>query len=150
MSREISSFDDTIDPYDIRIRIDALEDERTELNEAVDDAEKLVTFAQLNEEGAEEATEALADAKEELQEWDGDYGDCLRELQSISAEVSDETMIRDNHFVEYCEELVREIGDMPKKIPDYIVIDWDATAENLKADYNSVEFEGTTYWYRSC
>jgi hypothetical protein len=40
------------------------------------------------------------------------------------------------------------IGDMPKEIPSYIVIDWDATAENIQADYTSVDFDGVTYWIR--
>lgn len=58
------------------------------------------------------------------------------------------TLIRDSYFVEYCEELVTDIGDMPREIPFYIVIDWEQTAENLRVDYSSVEFNGVDYWYR--
>lgn len=32
-------------------------------------------------------------------------------------------------------------------IPNYIVIDWEATAENLRHDYSSVEYQGETYYY---
>ena len=149
MKRELRSSDDTIDPYDIQQRVEGLESERAELKDAVDDAEKQVAFAQLNEEDTEEATEALDIAEKELQEWDDDSGDHLRELQGIISEVGEETLIRDSNFVEYCEEMVKDIGDMPKEIPDYIVIDWDATAENLRADYSSTEFDGVTFWYRS-
>ena len=149
MKRELRSSDDTIDPYDIQQRVEGLESERAELKDAVDDAEKQVAFAQLNEEDTEEATEALDIAEKELQEWDDDSGDHLRELQGIISEVGEETLIRDSNFVEYCEEMVKDIGDLPEKIPDYIVIDWDATAENLRADYSSTEFDGVTFWYRS-
>lgn len=58
------------------------------------------------------------------------------------------TLIRDSYFVEYCEELVTDIGDMPREIPSYIAIDWDQTAENLRVDYSSVEFGGVDYWFR--
>jgi hypothetical protein len=58
------------------------------------------------------------------------------------------TAIRDSYFVDYTEELVKDIGDLPKNIPNYIVIDWEATAENILADYTSVEFNDVTYWVR--
>jgi hypothetical protein len=57
-------------------------------------------------------------------------------------------LIRDTYFVEYCEDMVKDIGDLPKDLPRYLAIDWDKTADNLRVDYSSVEFEGTTYWYR--
>jgi hypothetical protein len=50
--------------------------------------------------------------------------------------------------VDYCQELLEDIGDIPKGLPGYIVIDWEATAENLKADYSTVDFDGQTYYYR--
>ena len=56
--------------------------------------------------------------------------------------------IRENYFVDYCRELVSDIGDMPREIPSYIEIDWDATADNLKVDYSEVEIDGDTYFYR--
>jgi hypothetical protein len=58
------------------------------------------------------------------------------------------TLIRDSYFVDYCEDLVSDIGDMPREIPSYIVIDWEKTAENLLVDYSSVDFDGEDYWYR--
>lgn len=57
-------------------------------------------------------------------------------------------LIRDDYFVDYCEELVSDIGDMPKDIPSYIVIDWEQTAENIKTDYFCIEINGTDYWTR--
>ena len=58
------------------------------------------------------------------------------------------TLIADDYFVEAMRELVMDIGDMPRKLPSYLEIDWNATADNLRVDYSSVEFNGTTYWYR--
>jgi hypothetical protein len=53
-------------------------------------------------------------------------------------------LIHEDNFIDAMRELCEDIGDLP----DYIVIDWEATAENLRADYTSVEFEGSTYYTR--
>lgn len=62
------------------------------------------------------------------------------------------TLIRDHYFTDYCREFVQDIGDLPKDIPAYIAIDWDATADNLRVDYSSIEItyndRWVTYWYR--
>jgi len=58
------------------------------------------------------------------------------------------SLIRDSYFVDAMQELVQDIGDLPRDIPSYLAIDWEKTADNLRADYSSVEFEGITYWYR--
>ena len=60
-----------------------------------------------------------------------------------------ETLIPEEDFVSYCQELLQDIGDLPKDLPWYIAIDWDQTAENLKADYVEVEYLGNTYLVRS-
>lgn len=56
--------------------------------------------------------------------------------------------IRDSYFTEAMKELVEDIGDLPKNAPAYLVIDWEATADNLRVDYSSVEIDGAIYWYR--
>lgn len=58
------------------------------------------------------------------------------------------TLIHEKYFVDYCEELVSDIGDLPREIPSYIEIDWDKTAENIRQDYFSVDFDGEEYWTR--
>lgn len=58
------------------------------------------------------------------------------------------TLIHENYFVEAMRELLEDIGDIPRELPSYIVIDWEATADNLRVDYSSVEIEGHTYWFR--
>lgn len=34
-------------------------------------------------------------------------------------------------------------------MPSWIVIDYEATADNVKADYSGVTYEGDTYYIRS-
>jgi hypothetical protein len=58
------------------------------------------------------------------------------------------TLIADSYFVDYCQELVSDIGDMPREIPSYIEIDWEATANNIKVDYSEIEIDGDTYYFR--
>lgn len=58
------------------------------------------------------------------------------------------TIIREDHFTEYAEQMIKDIGDMPDETPGYIAIDWDKTAENLKVDYTEIEHDGTTYLVR--
>lgn len=77
-------------------------------------------------------------------------------LEALADEASDfaadwehgETLIRESYFVEYCKELLDDCGEIPRDLPSYIVIDWDATAENIKADYAEVDFGGETYLIR--
>lgn len=52
------------------------------------------------------------------------------------------------YFVDYCQELCADIGDVPKDMPGYLVIDWEATARNIKFDYTEVDFDGVLYQIR--
>ncbi len=98
-----------------------------------------------------EAAEAeLSDAQDELSSEDLDE---FEELDNLKDEIGSEwyhgcILIPEEDFVEYCQELCEDIGDIPKNIPSYIVIDWDATADNLRQDYSEVEYQGQTYLYR--
>ena len=58
------------------------------------------------------------------------------------------TLIRDSYFIDYARELLEECGDIPRNLPHYIAIDWDATARNIRVDYQPIEINGSTYWYR--
>lgn len=59
------------------------------------------------------------------------------------------TLIRDSYFQDYAQEMAEDIGAIsgdaswPKNH-----IDWESAAQELQIDYSSVEFDGTTYWYR--
>lgn len=58
------------------------------------------------------------------------------------------TFIADEYFTEHAIDLLKDIGELPARIPHYLVIDEEATAKNIQQDYSSVEIEGFTYWYR--
>lgn len=129
MTREISNSDDVLDSRDIIERIEELESLLPETAELVMPG----TANELEEIRTElEALQALAEqAASYAPDWE--YG---------------ATLVRDSYFVDYCEEMVKDIGDLPANIPGYLAIDWEATADNLRVDYTSVEFDGVTYWVR--
>lgn len=142
MKNEISNSDDCIDSRDVIARIEELE---SELETAY-------------EEYADAAREANGSAmtKEQWLETD-DFDDSeLTALQALQEEAQgyapDWTygaqLIRSTYFVEYCQDLVQDIGDLPRDMPGYLVIDWEATARNLKADYTTVDFGDAKYYIR--
>jgi hypothetical protein len=60
-----------------------------------------------------------------------------------------ETLIRDDYFEEYAQELAADIGAIGRDAPwpaDHI--DWASAAEALKMDYSSADLDGVTYWFR--
>lgn len=142
MAREVSNQEDVLDSRDIIARIEHL---RSEIEAAYEDAKG-------------EATEFPP-----IVEWT-DTDDCpalemVEELKTLEAFQSEAegyapdwrhgaTLIRRNYFKDYCEELVSDIGDMPREIPSYIVIDWQATANNIEVDYTTVDFDGVEYLVR--
>ena len=122
---------------DLQKRLEELEGERTDLQEAVNDAE----------EGEEKQT-----AQEELDSWEGDNLEELEALQALKDEVPEwddgNTLIPEEDWIDYVQELLIDIGDLPRNIPWYIEIDWDRTAENIAQDHGTVDYLGTTYYYR--
>jgi hypothetical protein len=89
----------------------------------------------------------------------GDRSDAVEERQALRALEDDasgyapdwqygETLIHEDYFTDYAEELVKDTAGLPRDIPPYIVIDWEATAENLKVDYTEIVFKGQTFYIR--
>lgn len=59
------------------------------------------------------------------------------------------TLIRDSYFEKYAEEFADDIGAIDGNATWPIChIDWKAAARSLQQDYQSVEYDGVTYWYR--
>ena len=116
--KSIENYEDVIDSRDVIERIDELEN----IDEAdLDDAEKDELTA----------LKALAEQCEGSGDWE--YGEAL---------------IRRSYWVEYVKELLEDAGDIPKDTPWYIAIDWDKTADNIEADYTTVDFDGVEYLIR--
>jgi len=58
------------------------------------------------------------------------------------------TLIAEDYFEEYARELAEDVGALSNDWPASY-IDWEAAAVALQMDYTSVEFDGTTYYYRA-
>jgi hypothetical protein len=75
-------------------------------------------------------------------------------LKALADEASDyssdwtygETLIRHDYWRTYVQEILEDCGDIPKDIPHYIEIDWQATARNIAVDYATVSFDGVDYY----
>ena len=145
-----------LDTRDLQERLDELQG----LKDAVDTAQSTVDELMVSDLAAAQPNfdEKLDEARIELDEareaFDSEAQAELEELETLSDEVSEwssgNQLIPEDDFEDYCQELCEDIGDIPKDLPSYIVIDWEATARNLKADYAECEYQGTTYLYRDC
>ena len=101
----------------------------------------------------DEVREDFEEAEAALKEWQEEYGDELKALKTLADEGADysgnwscgETLIHEDYFVEYVKGFVEDIGDFPRDLPAYVVIDWEAIAENIKVDYTEIDFDGTTF-----
>ncbi len=98
--------------------------------------------------------EDLRTAKEELWDWENDNLERYEDLRTVLDELNKSpefqygiTLIDEDDFEEYTQEYAEDIGAVGES-SHWIVINWDATAENLRSDFGEVEFEGTTYLYR--
>jgi hypothetical protein len=60
-----------------------------------------------------------------------------------------ETLINSNYWVDYCAQMVKDIGDLPQDIPNYIEIDWQGTADNLSNDYSRIDVGNSEFYIRS-
>lgn len=123
-----------------------------EMNQRLFDSRDLIE--RLEELEALEAN-ALDDeaTQEDVDEWTRDLDDELATLRKFADEANSvpdweygETFIREDYFVDYVEELVSDCYSLD--IPDWVAIDWEATAESVKMDYSEFELDGVTYYAR--
>lgn len=141
MKKTISNSDDVIDSRDVIERLESLTDERQALVDAIEEADD------------GEDKEAAQAALDEWQEDDGDEWQALTKLaEEAEGDAPDwtygATLIRRSYFVDAMRELCQDIGDVPEDLPAYLEIDWQKTADNLEADYTSVDFDGQEYLIR--
>ena len=154
-----------LDTRDLQEQIDNLESEIESVEEYIEEAES--ELEDLAEELAEveesqflpqpeqpeidEIRIKLQEYKEQLQ----DLRDELQPLLDLKAEDIPEwddgaTLIPESDWEEYVEDLVKDCGYISNDVPWWIVIDWAATADNVAADYSTVDYDGDTYYYRNC
>ena len=145
-----------LDTRDLQERLEELQGLKEAIEAAQASVDELMTsdLAAADPDFDEKLDAARTDLDEACEAFDGEAQAELEELESIAEEVSEwhngNQLIPEEDFEDYCQELCEDIGDIPRDLPSYIVIDWEATARNLKADYSEVEYQGTTYLYRDC
>lgn len=149
-----------IDTRDLYQEQDTLLGESHVLAESIEEAKARVTLLHIDGEEPDpdalaEAEEAVVDAEKAFAEFEQDEerGGRMLELQSLLDDVGSEashgvTLVREDHFADYVEQFLTDCGEIPRDFPNYIVIDWEATADNVREDFNSVTYEGETYLYR--
>ena len=82
----------------------------------------------------------------------------LQMLEKLADEASEyasdweygETLVRHSYWADYVQELCADCGYIPRDMPDWIEIDWKATARNVAQDYTTVELDGVKYYIRAC
>lgn len=153
---DISNCANFINVSDITDRVDELREERKdhdEANKTPRDKDGILCQGAQDEDGepapgtwdAENPDEAeeLAQLENLLSQCQGYGGDHQWEGSRYP-----QTLIADDHFPDYAREFAEDIGAVSRENAGWIVIDWNATAKGLKQDYNSVDYDGSTYWYR--
>lgn len=159
-TKDITDFQgsDIIDVRDVIERVTELRDERDALEESYKDCESEYAGASSDADIAEKK-ESMEEASESLTDFNDDNGVELKALEALLDDLKgnggDEqwdgdwypvTLINESYFKEAMDEMLEDIGDIPKDLPCYltITVDYDV----LKTDYASTEFDGVTYWYR--
>ena len=139
-----------LDTRDLQEQIDNLELEIQDLNEELEDLDKDLISC-----GSE--IEILS-TKHEIYKFQEQLQDLRDELQPL-LDLKDEgipewndgaTLIPERDWEEYVEYLLKDCGYISNDVPWWIVIDWSATADNVAADYSTVDYDGDTYYYRNC
>ena len=89
------------------------------------------------------------------------YEDLLSEYEDIKNFIDElegygdfkygETIISEDYFTDYAEDLVKDLGYLTDNLPALIEnnIDFKGIADDMKADYMEVDYQGTTYLMRA-
>lgn len=170
---EITFSEDVLDSRDIQERFDELESELEDLQseldvnkEAYEDKKDDLENDGLTEEDIEEIQYELESLKEDLDgsqnnldEWLAENEEEFELLKECIDKFGDygewkygATLIHEDYWEEYVEELCKDIGDIPSDLPWYIAnhIDWEGVSREIAMDYMTEEIKGNTYYMRNC
>ena len=93
---------------------------------------------------------------EDVEEWrddkvyDFEHIDEINELEDEISEFSfGETLILEDDFIEYCEDMVEDCYNL-RDVPGFIKnnINWEGVASDLSVDYTNVTYQGVSYLVR--
>ena len=158
------SFNSSLDSRDIQEEIDNIESLKNDyesdlesLNDELNDLQNELYDIE-NEDDYADKLEEIADKENEIQECEFEYSRYSKEfaeLESLKEEIesnSDEgfeygiQLIHENYIDDYLDEMLEDCGYIPKDLPYWIKIDWQATYDNMKEDYNEIELNGNTFY----
>lgn len=171
----ISDLHDIINAPELEYKKDTFLGDRINFSELPDDVQKFVLNdynsrhlyeSNLNESTSDwsnkqvidsrdiiERLQELEDDVENLDESDKEELELLRAVNEDGQNYSDwehgESLINDSYWVDYVQEMLEDTGDIPKDLPNYIVIDWESTARNIQYDYVSIDVGGNDFWIRN-
>lgn len=137
-SRDLIEYRDELEQELIDICNDIIIDEDLDRDD-IEDIDEAFTFLE---------EEPYASEYDHKVEHCKDIRDFCDELEGYGNFEHGESIIHENYFEKYCEDLCDDIGAVSKENAHWVVIDWTATADNLKMDYTEAEFEGETYYMR--
>lgn len=99
--------------------------------------------------------EEMNELNKDILDWENAYLDEMKELQNLMDQLENHvefsygiTLIPENEFEDYVQNYAEDIGAFDNN-NHWIVVDWEATADNLRSDFNEVEYENETYLYRA-
>ena len=107
----------------------------------------------------EKCLKEIDEAEEALNAFDREDLDLLTSIISDGESYSDDwnhgsTLIRENYFVEYIEDLINDCYEIPAEFNSgewpfrHMKMDYEAAAEEAKVDYSTIEIQGETYYVR--
>lgn len=153
MTKEIHNGMEYINSRDVIARIDELEGEYVDVNDALKEA-----VSNLEEDPENEELRSQEELyRTNISEWEEEYLEELTALQALAEEASGspdwihgETLIREDEFVNYARELAEDIRAINGKMYWPLNhIDWESAADELKSDYMTVDFDGVEYLIRA-
>jgi len=99
------------------------------------------------------------DLLDELKTLDKEYDEeRIEAIEKLIEEVEKDnfdmgvTFIRENYWVQYCEDLAYDCGYLDRQDdsnPLHYHIDWQGWADAVEMDYDQIEFDGDTYYWRA-
>lgn len=100
----------------------------------------------------------LENAQKELDEFNHDEFKLLEDIINQGENSPDwsygETLIHENYFTAYIEEVIHDCYEMPKEFDggkwpfNHMSMDWEAAAEEALQDYNTIDADGEAYYIR--
>lgn len=136
-----------------RSRINTLIDEENEKDEENREEDTIKYYNELLEYNYDDFKNKVDfDLQKEILEfWVNEINE-IEEIDNIEEECSEfkygETLINEDYWEEYCQELCIDCGYISKDFPNWIEIDWEATSRNMAYDYNTITYQNEEYYFR--